>query len=190
MPAGTATSTRTATTTSTVTKIVYVTRKVQADFLAILDTYRYFPEDYAQHLIHDVRVFLDEEVIDHIRFVWTRPSSTYVLEELNYTVVASGVKLADDHSGGIRYQAALAKASFDVRVTYNRRWKDLAEDEKSRIREGLDLNWGPAGQLDYSGGEYHAPPTYSPLTLSLGRPRVRERLHKPPRATLRSPVDP
>ncbi len=161
MPAGTATSTRTATATSTVTKIVYVTRKVQADFLAILDTYRYFPEDYAHHLIHDVRVFLDEEVIDHIRFVWTRPSSTYVLEELNYTVVAGGVKLADDHSGGIRYQAALAKASFDVRVTYNRRWKDLAEDEKSAIRKSLDLNWGPAGQLDYSGGKWTTDRTYS-----------------------------
>src|SRR6266849_4887857 len=161
MPAGTATSTRTATATSTVTKIVYVTRKVQADFLAILDTYRYFPEDYAHHLIHDVRVFLDEEVIDHIRFVWTRPSSTYVLEELNYTVVAGGVKLADDHSGGIRYQAALAKASFDVRVTYNRRWKDLAEEEKSSIREDLDLNWGPAGQLDYSGGKWTTDRTYS-----------------------------
>src|SRR5260370_1202626 len=153
MPTGTATSTRTATATSTVTKIVYVTRKVQADFLAILETYGYFPEDYAQHLIHDVRVFLDEEVIDHIRFVWTRPSSAYVLEELNYTVVVGVVELADDHSGGIQYQAALAHASFHVRVTYNTRWKDLAENEKSSIHEGLDLNWGSAGQLDYSGGK-------------------------------------
>src|SRR5260370_24267477 len=102
MPAGTATSTRTATTTSTVTKIVYVTRKVQADFLAILDTYGYFPEDYAQHLIHDVRVFLDEEVIDHVRFVWTRPSSTYVLEDLYYTVVAGADQLAHDHSDCLR----------------------------------------------------------------------------------------
>ena len=130
MPAGTATSTRTTTATSTVTKIAYVTRKVQADFLAILETYGYFSEDYARQLIHDVRVFLDEEVIDHIRFVWTRPDSTYVLEELNFTVVAGGVELADNHSGGIRYQAALANAPFHVRVTYNRRWEHLAENER------------------------------------------------------------
>src|SRR6266480_7260515 len=141
MPTGTATSTRTATATSTAPKIVYVTRTVQEDFLAILETYGYFSEDYAQQLIQDMRVFLDEEVIDHIRFVWTRPSSTYVLEELNYTVVAGGVELADDHSGGIRYQTALAKASFGVRVTYNTRWKDLAENEKRSIRKGLYLNW-------------------------------------------------
>ena len=64
MPTGTATSTRTASATSTVTKIVYVTRKVQADFLAILETYGYFSEAYAQNIIHDVRVFLDEEVIE------------------------------------------------------------------------------------------------------------------------------
>src|SRR5258708_30731465 len=101
MPTGTATSTRTATTTSTVTKRVYVTRTVQADFLAILDTYRYFAEDYAQDLIHDVRVFLDEEVIDHVRFVWTRPNSTHVLEELNYTVVAGGVDFFFQAEDGI-----------------------------------------------------------------------------------------
>jgi len=171
MPTGTTTSTRTATATSTVTKIVYVTRKVQADFLAILDTYRYFPEDYAQDLIHDVRVFLDEEVIDHVRFVWTRPSSTYVLEELYYTVVEGGVELADDHSGGIRYQAALAKASFHVRVTYNTRWKDMAEREKRAIRENLDLNWGPAGQLDYSGGTWTTDRTYSRDGYGLVRQR-------------------
>jgi len=171
MPTGTATSTRTATATSTVTKIVYVTRKVQADFLAILETYGYFSEDYAQHLIHDVRVFLDEEVIDHIRFVWTRPDSTYVIEELNYTVVAGGVELSDDHSGGIRYQAALASASFHVRITYNTCWKNLPEDEKSAIREGLDLNWGPAGQLDYSGGKWITDRTYSRDGYGLVRQR-------------------
>ncbi|SRR6266568_1400211 len=171
MPAGTATSTRTATVTSTITKIIYITRKVQADFLAILETYGYFSEDYAQQLIHDVRVFLDEEVIDHIRFVWTRPGSTYVLEELNYTVVAGGVEMADDHSGGIRYQAALANASFHVRVTYNKRWKNLPEYEKSTIREGLDLSWGPAGQLDYSGGKWTTDRTYSRDGYGLARQR-------------------
>ncbi len=171
MPAGTSTSTRTTTATSTVTKIAYVTGKVQADFLAILDTYGYFPEDCAQNLIHDVRVFLDEEVIDHIRFVWTLPDSTYVLEELNYTVVADGVELADDHSGGIRYRAALANASFHVRVTYNTRWKHLAEGEKSAIRKSLDLNWGPAGQLDYSSGTWTTDRTYSRDNYGLVRQR-------------------
>lgn len=161
MPSGTATSTRTATATSTAPKIVYVTRKVLTDFLAILETYGYFSEDYAQQLIQDVRVFLDEEVIDHVRFVWTRPSSTYVIEELNYTVVAGGVELSDDHAGGIRYQATLANASFHVRVTYNTRWEEMSERERSAIREDLILNWGPAGQLDYSGGKWTADRTYS-----------------------------
>src|SRR5260370_38455804 len=144
MPTGTATSTRTATTTSTVTKIVYVTRKVQADFLAILDTYRYFPEDYAQDLIHDVRVFLDEEVIDHVRFVWTRPNSTYVLEELNYTVVAGGVELADDPPGGIQYHGALENASFHVRVTCNNRAKEMGAGGKRALTAALDLESEPA----------------------------------------------
>jgi Bacterial HORMA domain family 1 len=171
MPTGTSTGTRTAAATSTATKIVDVTRKVQADFLSILETYRYFSEDYAQHLIHDVRVFLDEEVIDHIQFVWTRPDSTYVLEELNYKVVVDGVKLSDDRSGGIRYQPTLANASFHVRVIYNLRWKDMAEREKSAIREDLDLNWGSANQLNYSGGKWTTDRTYSKDGYGLVRQR-------------------
>ena len=66
----TSTATRTATQTSSLTKVVYVTRKVQADFLAIIDTYNYFDEDYARKLIADVRTFLDEYVIDAVKFVW------------------------------------------------------------------------------------------------------------------------
>ncbi len=171
MSAGTTTSTRTTTYTSTVPKIVYVTRKVQADFLAILETYGYFSEAYAQQLIHDVRMFLDEEVIDHIKFVWTRHGSTYVLEELEYTVVSGGVELADDRAGGIRYQAELANASFHVRVTYNARWRDMDEDERDVIRKSLDLNWGSAGQLDYSSGKWTADRTYSRDGYGLVRQR-------------------
>ena len=46
-------------------------RKVQADFLAILDTYDYFSEDFACRLVADVRTLLDEGVVDAVKFVWT-----------------------------------------------------------------------------------------------------------------------
>jgi Bacterial HORMA domain family 1 len=161
MPTGTTTNTRTATYTSTVAKIVYVTRKVQADFLAILDTYRYFNEDYAQQLISDVRMFLDEEVIDRVCFVWTQSDGTSVLEELKYTVVIGGVELADDRSGGIRYRPELAEASFHVRVIYNARWKNMPETEKNTLRRDLAMKWGPADQLDYIGGNWADDRTYS-----------------------------
>lgn len=161
MPTGTTTSTRAATYTSTVPKITYVTRKMQADFLAILDTYGYFREEYAQRLIHDVCIFLDEEVIDHMSFIWTRSNSTSVLEELHYSVVAGRAELADDRAGGIRYRPELAQASFQVRVIYTDRWQNMAECEKNIIRKELQLKWGPAGPLDYSGGQWSNDRTYS-----------------------------
>src|SRR5260370_1452034 len=138
MPTGTITSTRTATSTSTLSKINYVTRKVQPDFLAILDTYGYFSAAYGQQLIHDVRVFLDEEVIDRIGFVWTRPDGTSVLEELKYTVVAGRAELTDDRAGGITYRPELAQASFQVQVTYTARWKNMPEVEKNALRKELE----------------------------------------------------
>jgi protein involved in ribonucleotide reduction len=73
------TQTRSTTQTSTVPKIVYVTRKVQADFLAIMDTYGYFSEDYAKKLIADIRHFLDEEVVDKVKFVWTESGGNRAL---------------------------------------------------------------------------------------------------------------
>lgn len=166
-----ATGTRMATQTSTVPKIVYVTRKVQADFLAILDTYGYFAETYARQVINDVRVFLDEEVVERVKFVWTRPGSSQVLEELTYTVVAGGVGLADDRPGGIRYRSELATADFHVRVNYNSRWDALPEAERTTIRQALSLKWGAAGQLDYSGGRWVAERTYSREGYGLRRER-------------------
>ncbi|AVH68379.1 MULTISPECIES: hypothetical protein [unclassified Nostoc] len=165
----TTTRTKSTTQTSTLTKVVYVSRKVQADFLAILDTYGYFPEDYAKRLINDVRVFLDEEVIDRVKFVWTQPNSDYVLEELEYIVFVAGVGLADDPSGGIRYQLELANASFHVRVTHNERWKSMSEMEKDEIREDLQLKWSSAGQLNYSGGNWINDRTYSKDNYGLSR---------------------
>ena len=171
MPAGTSTSTRTATATNTVTKIVYVTRKVQADFLAILDTYGYFSEAYAQQLIHDMRMFLDEEVIDRIGFVWTGADRRSVLEELKYTVVAGRADLADDRAGGITYRPELAQASFQVQVTYTARWQNMSETEKNALRKELELKWGPAGQLDYGGGKWTGDRTYSREGYGLTRQR-------------------
>ena len=171
MPTGTTTSTRTATSTSTLSKINYVTRKVQADFLAILDTYGYFSAAYAQQLIHDVRAFLDEEVIDRVGFVWMRADGISVLEELKYIVVAGRAELADDRAGGITYRPELAQASFQVRVTYTARWQNLPEAEKNALRTRLELKWGPAGQLDYSGGQWSDDRTYSRDGYGLARQR-------------------
>jgi hypothetical protein len=171
MSTGTTTSTRTATSTSTFSKINYVTRKVQADFLAILDTYGYFPAAYAQQLIHDLRAFLDEEVIDHIGFIWTRRDGIYVLEELKYIVVAGKAELADDRAGGITYRPELVQASFQVRVTYSRRWQNMSEVEKNTFRKELQLKWGPAGQLDYSGGQWSDDRMYSRDGYGLARQR-------------------
>ncbi len=167
----TATSTRTTTQTSTLTKVVYVTRKVKADLLAILDTYGYFSESYAQDVIHDVRVFLDEEVVDRVKFVWTRPGGSYVLEELDYQVTSGDVGLADDRAGGIKYRDDLGGADFRVRVTYNSRWRSIGAQGQAAIRADLSLQWGPAGTLDYSGGRWVADRTYSRDGYGLSRSR-------------------
>ena len=54
------TQTRTATQTSTLTKVVYVTRKVQADLFALVDTYGQISQSYTEQLIHDLRLLLDQ----------------------------------------------------------------------------------------------------------------------------------
>jgi len=165
----TSTIARSATQTSSYAQIVYVTRKVQADFLAVLDTYEYFSEAYACKLIQDIRTFLDEEVIGAVKFVWKEAGTNYVMEELRYTVIIGGVGLADDRPGGIGYNPALADADFTIHVTYNDRWRMMSAEAKQAVRDALLLNWGPAGTLNYSNGAWRAGRTYSSGGYGLSR---------------------
>jgi hypothetical protein len=167
----TASATRTATQTSSYTSVVHITRKVQTDILEIGETYRYFQEPFAQSVIHDVRIFIDDEVIDFIQIVLKERGTNRVLDELRYEVVSGAVGLADDRPGGIRYDPALAGADFSIRITYNDRWSKMAGSERAAIRERLALPWGPAGQLDYSGGRWVSDRTYSMDGLGLVRTR-------------------
>lgn len=165
----TLTNTRTTTQTTTFTKIVYVTQKVQADLLAIQDLYDCFPEGYAQDIIHDIRHFLDEEVINLIKLIWIQAGGIRVLEELEYKVITGGIGLADDRPGGIHYKLGLAQADFKVRIIYNNRWNLMNESERATILEGLNLSWGPAAQLDYRGGRWITNRTYSRDNYGLER---------------------
>lgn len=163
------TQTRTATQTSTLTKVVYVTRKVQADLFALVDTYGQISESFAQQLIHDLRLLLDEEVLDKIRLLWTNVGSNQVVGAYSYQVIAAGIGLADDRSGNIRYDATLQLAEFSVRISYNDRWKNLSEQQRQAIKSGCQLPWGPGGTLDFSCGRWTSEKTYSRDGYGLGR---------------------
>lgn len=155
------TQTRTVTQTSTLTKVVYVTRKVQADLFALVDTYGQISESYAEKLIHDLRLLLDEEVLDKIRLLWTKAGSNRVVGAYAYQVIAAGIGLADDRSGNIRYDATLQLAEFSVRIHYNERWDDMNETERAAIKARCQLSWGPGGTLDFSCGSWSSDRTYS-----------------------------
>jgi hypothetical protein len=84
-----------------------------------------------------------------------------VIDALRYKVINGVAGLADDRPGGIQYNPTLALADFHVRVYYNNRWTKMAETERQYVRGELTLNWGPAGQLNYSGGRWVDDRTYS-----------------------------
>ena len=134
-----ATLTRSGTGTMPYTSVVHITRKVQTDMLEIGDTYEYFTEKYAQDVIHDVRIFIDEEVIDKVEFVWLEAGTNQVLDALRYVVLNGVVGLADDRPGGIRYDPILASADFRVRVYYNSRWT-TDSTRPNAIQFGRDLH--------------------------------------------------
>lgn len=158
-----ASSTRTVAATTTVAKIAYVTRKMQADFLAILDTYTYdgYSESYALEIIEDIRRLLDEEVLDAISFVWTPKFSNRVLDTFKYSVVTGNVASTNDRSGGVAYHFELAQADFRVRLNYNQRWKSMSQSERNLISEDLNIAWVSANQLDYGTGSWTTEKAYS-----------------------------
>lgn len=166
-----ATQTRAGTQTGTLSKIVYVARKVEADLLAIIDTYCYGSEQWAINVMHDVRVLMDEEVIEKVYLAWTRRGTNEVLDAYSYRVIIGGLGLADDRSGNIRYRSVLVGAEFHFRVDYKQRWWDMEPVEKLDIQERLKLRWTTGGRLDYSKGVWTDDKTYSKDDFGVERDR-------------------
>jgi Bacterial HORMA domain family 1 len=166
-----ATQTRAGTQTGTLSKIVYVARKVEADLLAIIDTYCYGSEQWAINVMHDVRVLMDEEVIEKIYLAWTRRGTNEVLDAYSYRVIIGGLGLADDRSGNIRYRSQLVGAEFHFRVDYKTRWWQLSPADKADIQERMVYRWTSGGVLDYSKGTWQGDKTYSKDDLGVARDR-------------------
>jgi hypothetical protein len=151
------------------TKVVHVTRKVQTDLFELVDTYGQITEDYAIMLIHDLRLLLDEEVIDWIHLLWIKPGTSQVVGAYSYRVIANGFGLVDDRAGGIRYILAFQNSDFRVRIYNNTRWYQLTDAAREAIESGCLLSWGIARQLDFSCGSWVSDRTYSKDGYGLGR---------------------
>lgn len=163
------TQTRTASRTGTMTKVVHVTRRVQTDLFEVVDTYGQITEDFALDLIHDLRLLLDEEVIDRIDLLWTKIGTNQVVGAYSYKVIVSGYGLVDDRAGGIGYHQALQNSDFSVRIYYNTRWDQLTATDREAIKSECWLSWGIGNQLDFSRGSWVSDRTYSKDGYGLGR---------------------
>ena len=165
--------TRTRTATLTLTKVVHVTRKVQADLFNLVDTYAQITQDYAERLVHDLRILLEEEVLERIDFLWTYPDTNVVVGAYIYKVITGGVGLVDERAGGMRYDATLQAADFRVRIYWNSHWYELSSADRDAIRERCSFAWTPGEALDFSRGASTTERTYAKDDLGLARERFR-----------------
>lgn len=146
--------TATAAATTVYERILYVTRKLQADLLGIVETYGCWNEAYARDVVADLRTLLDEDALAQIEFHWRERAGARVLQAIRYEVRSELATHDDARSGGIAYRAELRDAAFNVRVTYNARWDAMAEAERAKVRARLKVKWGPGETLDYGGGQW------------------------------------
>lgn len=157
----TSSQTRTATQTSTYARVVYVTRKLQADLFNLVDTYGQISESYAKHLISDLRIMMDEDVLEWVRLYWTKAGLSDVEFAYEYKVLDGYSGLVDDRSGGIRYRSNLANLEFGVRISKSSRWYELTTDEQNEIKGRLYFPWGAGETLTYSKGGFASDRTYA-----------------------------
>ena len=162
-----ATRTAAATAADTYSDVVSVTRKLRADLLQVLDHYGYFSEDYAEKIVHDLRVMIDEGIVDWAQLTWRSPSSNAVLAAFRYKVVVGNIGFADDRPGGVPYRPDLRAADFNVRVSYNAKGRAMSASAKSALP--LKLTWSPGARLDYSGSSWSSDRTYASNDLGLQR---------------------
>jgi hypothetical protein len=167
--------TRTSTTTTTWARVKYVTRKVQADLLAIIDFYGYHSEEHAFKQVKDLRVLLDEEVIYRVDFVWLKRGTKDVIDSISYTVV-NGDALPDNDTGDIPFSCSLlaSVASFSVVIYWSQRWKNMQDHSKNRVREKLELGWENGVDHNYGLGLWVMDRTYSKGGYGLERKRFQK----------------
>lgn len=156
-----------ATATDSYIDVVTVTRKLRADLLQILDHYGYFSEDYAEKIVHDLRIMIDEGIVEWVQLTWRSPSSNIVLAAFRYTVVLGDIGLADDRPGGIPYRPDLSDADFHVRVSYNAKGLQMSTVARSALT--LKLRWSPGAYLDYSWSSWSSDRFYASNDIGLQR---------------------
>lgn len=161
--------TRTGTRSSTYSRVLHVTRRLQADLFNLVDTYGQISESYAQDLIHDFRILLDEEVLEKIRLLWRRSNSSEVVFGYSYTVLDGISGLVDERSGGIRYRSQLLDYEFSVRIFYNSRWYGLSEATQEEIKSRCKLTWSKGAPLTYANGSWTDDRTYAKDDYGLQR---------------------
>lgn len=165
----TSSQTRTATQTSTYLRVIYVTRKLQADLFNIVDTYGQISQTYATNLISDLRILMDEEVLEWVRLYWTKSNSSDVEFAYEYKVLDGVTGLVDDRSGGVRYRSNLCDYEFGVRICKSSRWYELTTAEQKEIEDRLHFPWGPGSSLRYSKGGFTSERTFAKDDYGLRR---------------------
>ncbi|WP_425619071.1 hypothetical protein NA78x_002802 [Anatilimnocola sp. NA78] len=165
------TLTRSSSATSTLSKVVYVTRKLQADLFNLVDTYSQMTQNHAEKLISDLRILLDEEVIERIDLLWTYKNTNVVMGAYVYKVINAGSGLADERAGGIRYDSILQDCDFGVRIYRNSHWWAMSEADRKAIAAKCQIQWSPGESLDFSRGSVTSDRMYSNNGLGLDRGR-------------------
>lgn len=153
--------------TSSFTDVKSVTRGLQADLFQVLDHYGYFSEQRARDIVHDLRLMIDEDILDHVELTWCVRGGTRVLEAYRYDVVRGSLVGANTRPGGIPYRPELANADFSVLVTYNAKGHGMSRQERQDL--GFIRPWSPTGRRDYSGVSRTFERAYASNGLGLNR---------------------
>lgn len=162
-----ASRTRSLTAANTYTDVVSVTRKFRVDILQVLDHYGYFSMDYAEDIIHDLRLMVDEGILESVELTWRAYGSHSVLAAFRYNVINGGIAPADNRPGGIPYRPNLKNAQFNVVVRYNAAGRKLTTTARQNL--GFKLAWAPAGYFDYSAGSWSSDRNYVSNSIRLQR---------------------
>ncbi|MXW64538.1 MAG: hypothetical protein F4Y00_04715 [Bacteroidetes bacterium SB0662_bin_6] len=162
-----ASRTRSLTAVNTYTDVVSVTRKLRADLLQVLDHYGYFSEDHAEDIIHDLRLMVDEGILESVELTWRAYGSHSVLAAFRYYVINGSIAPADNRPGGIPYRPDLQNARFNVVVRYNAAGRRLSPIDERNL--GFKLPWVYDNGFDYLTGSWSSDRYYVSNSIGLQR---------------------
>jgi hypothetical protein len=161
-------NTLTRTAAITMVDVRHVMWRIQSDLCALRVHHGMIDLRYEEETLYDLTLLVLRGFISRVEFRFV--DSTYGTRRyaVRYDVDRNRGDVADDESGGLRWQD-LRGTWFQTFIVYTAAYRMLTQSQQAALRAELKTAWGPAADVADGAGQWISDRTYGSGSLGAAR---------------------